>query len=286
MPQTNEFQLTLAPIPVVNLMPKHDQSADCQTYCEASDGHQYAVKQTTDSSVFPFTPFDELFCYDLAKLCGIAVPQYNLLTMPDGSVAFGSVWEASVVANGFASVFNDVMGGGNTFISKQKFIERLSAVYAFDLFVHNEDRHFGNYLVRPTFNSYVMIAMDFSRAWTNLDCPIDRTRNTMKPPYLPEVYISPPHQAKDHGQDSNTKQCARLIWSENNLGPISGGFFFRTLNSLLAISEQQIQSILNRAPDEWCDSARKQEILAWWLSEEKNRRINMIKGAYQNGALV
>jgi hypothetical protein len=279
-------QLSLVPIKVTNLIPKHDVSADCQTYCEANDGYQYAVKQVSDSRVFPFTPFDELFCYELARLCEIAVPQYSLLEMPDKTLAFGSVWEGGAVQDGMKLVFQDVMQGGASFMEKQKLIERLSSIFAFDLFVHNEDRHDGNYLIRPAINAHVLIAMDFSRSWTNLNCPIDRASTIMNPPIMPMLYVSPPHATQYNGQVSNTYRFAKIFWNNQRLGQISGGAFFRTLERLLGIERERIDSILSKVPDSWCSPARKTEILNWWCSSERIDRINHIKGAYQNGLLV
>ncbi|WP_156948399.1 HipA family kinase [Marinobacterium jannaschii] len=277
-------QLSLMPVDVDNLLPKHDESADCQTYCEGIDGHRYAVKQVSDNPALPFTPFDELFCYELARLCSIAVPPYNVLKMPSGELAFGSTWEGGLLSGGLISILKNYEEGGSEVIPTEKLIRHLSAIYAFDLFVHNDDRHFGNYLVRSTHKSYVMLAMDFSRSWNNLNCPVDLSLKIMSPPMLPTIYMSPPHHESNAGNNSNTYIHAKIIWSIFN--QINGGSFFNTLIKLEQITVNVIENILQRVPDEWCSEDRKRAIIRWWDSEFRYKRINKIKGAYQNGILV
>ncbi len=206
--------------------------------------------------------------------------------MPDQSLAFGSVWEGATIDDGFNTVYTDIKKGLDSYLPKQKFIERLSAIYAFDLFVHNEDRHSGNYLFRPSFDTHVMLAMDFSRSWTNLNCPIDRTSAVMNPTRLPMQYISPPHHINQNGNKSNTSLLAGFLWNIQQLGPICGGTFFKTLNLLLELTQMHINSILSKVPEEWCSSKRKDIIRNWWLSGEHINRINIIKGAYEHGTLV
>lgn len=141
MPLDGPRQSTFLPVKVLGFIPKSSDSADCKTYCEGDDGHCYAVKQVADNADLPFTPFDELFCYELAAICNIAIPGYKVLEMPDGSLAFGSIWEGGVLPFDLNYVINSVLAGDNSIMTRSTFEERLSSIFALDLFLHNEDRH-------------------------------------------------------------------------------------------------------------------------------------------------
>ena len=60
------------------------------------------------------------------------------LSFPSGEFAFGSIWDASAHKNPLAVLLGQDPG--------RQVAKILSRAYAFDLFVHNDDRHAGNYL--------------------------------------------------------------------------------------------------------------------------------------------
>ncbi|MBP0047676.1 hypothetical protein H9C73_02920 [Marinobacterium sp. AK62] len=281
--------MDLLPVEVDLVYPKLDNSADCQTNCRGADGNHYAVKLVSDSSRFPFTPFDELFCYELAKQCAIATPPYSIIKMPDESLGFGSTWEGGVIPNGFQRLLGAIGGGHDIPMDKHFLVKQLSAIYAFDLFCFNDDRHFGNYIIKDLGDGRdcAMLAMDFSRSWNNMNCPVDRGLVDMDPSLLPLYYYSPPHDQSVDGQVSNTGRCADILWSPQLLKGMSGAGFFRVLHRLEQISSEIIQGILMKVPDEWCDTDRKERILQWWASSRRIDRINKIKlMGFQHGNLV
>ncbi len=274
----------MIPVEVHTTMPKLDETADCDNYVIGHDSNKYAAKTSTDNPHYPFAPFDELFCYELAKHCSIAVPQYRVLRMPDGSLAFGSMWEGGVLRQGFILALDNYIKGDESKIEGDLLVQRISAVYALDMFVYNEDRHLGNYVVKDTGDRHVLMAMDFGRSWTSLSCPIDRDLNTVRPPVLPFCYLSPPHHTP--GQPSKTFECAQFIWNQSTLGGLNGSSFFSVLNRLDSLPESSIRSILDKVPSEWCGEDRKLAMLSWWLSPDRHKRINAIKLGFQHGTLV
>lgn len=274
----------MLPVQIYTLIPKPDETADCATYGVGSDSNKYAVKQIDDNPNYPFAPFDELFCYELARYCSIAVPQYRIIEMPDSSLAFGSMWEGGVINNGLNTALLNCLNGDESKIERDLLVRQLSAIYAFDLFVHNEDRHAGNYLVKDIGDRHVLLAMDFGRSWNSLNCPIDRTLAVVSPPILPLRYLSPPHPIS--GQDSNTFKIAKLLWNINQLGGLNGAGFFDVLNRLLSLPDTAIMRILDMTPSEWCSDERKESILRWWRSSGRQQRINKIKLGFQHGNLV
>jgi hypothetical protein len=56
----------------------------------------------------------------------------------------------------------------------------LSRIYAFDHFIHNIDRHLGNFLVRGQHTGHAVLANDYSRAWVCNGFPLPSLPMTCK----------------------------------------------------------------------------------------------------------
>ncbi|MCP4596166.1 hypothetical protein [Neptuniibacter sp.] len=278
-----EGTMELLPIEIAYTVPKLDKSADCKAYCIGTDSNKYAVKTTSDNPDYPFAPFDELFCYELARHCGVAVPQYNLLLDKNGQYAFGSAFEGGVVDNGIIAILTEIIKQQIAPEAIDVYIQKLTTIYVLDLFVHNEDRHKDNYLVKDVGGQKALMAMDFGRSWTSLNCPIDRTGD-FSPTRLPFYYLSPPHPTNN--DPSNTWKAAHFIWSPNCLGGLSGKTLFDTLEKLDNLTPNKLRYILRKSPDEWCSEDRKLRIIEWWGSTSFKERIDAIKLGFTNGNLV
>lgn len=295
------MQKNLFPVEVDTEIPPLDSTADCKYYCRGIDSNIYAVKQTSDNPDYPSAPFDELFGYELARAVNIAVPQYNLIKIPFSPwLGFGSVCEGGVIPDGFRLHFSNIIQNQTNASYKELFLKKVSSIYALDLFLCNEDRHPGNYLIKDTMGHHVIMGIDFGRSWTGLDCPVDRNGSTS--PFsnrLPFYYLKPLLAPKsmtpssrlqpivqEKPKKTNTYNIASIIWSRDSLGPLHGGSFFEVLTKIEEMTVSDIQTILNQVPDEWCPPCRKQGIADWWDSEERIKRINKIKLGYQHGTLV
>jgi hypothetical protein len=277
----------LFPIDVDIEIPKLNKSADCASFWMGVDLNTYAVKTLADSVEYPFTPFDEYFCYELAKRCQIAVPNYNLLKLKDGCLGFGSIWEGGVLENGINLAINEFANKQHVKFTSDQLINALSAIYTLDMFVTNEDRHMGNYMVKHNGDSvgtHSLLAMDFGRSWTSVRFPIDLNGNIANSDRYPYNYLSPPYPTPN--KVTATAKNANILWSPNIFGGLSGHAVFRVLNILNSISTKTISNILDGAPDEWCSISRKQTICDWWASDLKTKRIDNLKLRYQNGQLV
>lgn len=276
--------MDMLPLEIEITLPNLTGTADCRTFAIASDTNQYAIKTTTDNPHYPFAPFDELFGYELARHCNIAVPQYKFLRQADGTLAFGSAFEGGVVDNGMIAIKNSILNKKVTPELAQLYIRKISSIYALDLFQHNEDRHDGNYLIKQVLHTATIMAMDFGRSWNSLNCPINRKLQIVNPPQLPLIYRQTSHP--DYNQPSNTLKTAALSWQPHMLGQLSGSAFFETLERIQDLNQRQLQAILDLAPEQWCDTARKRRITEWWHSNALKQRINIIKKGYIDGSLV
>jgi hypothetical protein len=246
-------------ISVVGLDPPSlaTKSADCDFFGTASDGMSYAIKTINGKN--PKAPASELFCYEIASKCGIAVPPYAVLRMKDKTQAFGSRWEGGV--NQDTAVITQIISGA---LPSVLLPERLSAIYAFDYFVGNGDRHPNNYLFQKSLkDKYVVLAFDFSRAWTFHDWP------------LPNALFTPLQQ---------TVVFYKIIQTHQ---PFEEKSAHAVLRALLAIPVSFIRDVVhNKMPASWLDKNKKNAIVKWWSSKELKARIDFLKKGISDGTLL
>jgi len=243
------YQKDLLPIGAVKIYKSTQGTADLQVIVTASNNKDYAVKTTTDGN--GYIPATELFCYELARLIDVPTPSYDLITMRDGQLAFGSVWEGGVHHIEDANQAIDILTGK---IPVRDLNQILSRVYAFDLFINNIDRHFGNYLFRQSYNSLIGLAFDYSRAW----------------------YEVSPYQFESlEDKKSNTQRWHSFIKDYKKYDRQTA---ILTLQSITSISNEKIEKLLQTIPDEWLSDKIKNEIADWWGSQSMSDRISKIMG--------
>ena len=233
--------------------PPVNSSADAAFHGIGENGIEYVIKTVPKT---PHAPAAEWFCHRFADTCGIAVPQTNRLLMADGSEAFGSQWDGAVLDQ---MLVQQVLTGA----LKGNFLdERLSAIYAFDLAVHNVDRHTGNYLFVKGMGSNVMVrAFDFSRAWTVQGWP------------LPALPLAPCHTVNYYRNTSkvhpfNLKAAEKLLDAINKV-PISA-----------------VQSWLADVPGAWQPKTTQNQIVKWWAAGGMKSRTDAIRKGLQNGSYL
>jgi hypothetical protein len=140
----------------------------------------------------------------------------------------------------------------------------LSRILAFDHFVHNDDRHLNNYLVRDTRNGWVVLAFDFSRAWRYHGFPPSRLPFTTR---------------------QNTRKAYRL------LRVLIGDFLDMAavdliLDRLDGITIDTIENIVSLHPRDWLTRAAVDDTIEWWRSAERRRRIRSIRKGIGNGTFL
>ncbi|CAH0649412.1 MULTISPECIES: HipA family kinase [unclassified Pseudomonas] len=242
------YQKRLFPVDILTEYPNNQGSADLQLIVNARDGKDYAVKKPTDGK--GKVPASELVCYELAYRVTIPTPNYAFIRLSDGTLGFGSLWEGGVKK---LSDMHDVMQILKAKIKVNNLKTFLSRLYAFDIFVNNEDRHWGNYLWRQSFdNNFIALAFDFSRACfeTGHDC-----YDALHP-------------------DCNTQDSFMLINLTMNYDRTEA---IACLDQLAAISVEDVEEILENMPAGWLTKAEKKSYTDWWKSQARIDRINTIK---------
>lgn len=140
--------------------PKVQPSADALGEIEADDGHRYFVKD--DANGTPVRASEWIGTH-VAEAVGISAPAAAPIEMLDGRVVFGSR-KVSGAADAVTTRSLLINPGANAQFSPVGLSPVLSAIYALDMFLFNDDRHFGNYITYDDSGVRRMYAFDFSRA--------------------------------------------------------------------------------------------------------------------------
>jgi hypothetical protein len=185
-----------------------------------------------------FLPATEWICSHLAMACGMPVPPVAAVEIPStpGVQYFGSQWTPGAIELAlvpFGSISNPAL---------------FSTTFGFDVFVHNDDRHLGNYLYLLIAGDIVMRIIDFSRAWMHHGWPLpspplDPVCNTMV--YLP-------------------------IWSSFHpyTKPVD------VLQRLRDLPDGWMQDVLAPMPAAWLDDANRLALEQWWSGAARQDRLN------------
>jgi hypothetical protein len=228
-------------------------SADCKQVCRCDDGCDYAIKE---AAVLPTMPHNEWFCAKLAERVGIGTPTCRIVDV-QGIECFGSRWEAGEESDWWNRAFAGP-------ISFPDLAPGISRVFAFDLFVHNEDRHLNNYFVQKQRIGYAVLAMDFGRAWLFSGMP---------PPPLP--------MAPAANTIGDLRKLLRLF------GPfIDSAETDDVCDRLATVTDSEVAGIIASHPSVWINTAQKDQILSWWRSPERQNRITTIRNGIKDGSLL
>lgn len=244
------YQPALFPIEIIETYPANEGSADLNTIGRGRNSKHYAIKTIHDGN--GYVPASEFFCYELARVLSIPTPDFDYLSLNEGKeIAFGSVWEGGV--RGIKND-NDILAILKGEINVQDLNSFFGKVFAFDLFVNNEDRHFGNYIFRDSFNnSRVALAFDFSRAWK----------------------VTGPYEYHCLDASCKTMMCNGLM---QKFGQYDQAAAIEKMEEIRAVSKETIESILDGMHESWMPKEDKDVLLDWWGSKDFHVRIDKLLG--------
>ena len=219
---------TTAPSPFGN-------SADLKIVAIGEDGLDYAVKTGVIAA-------SEFLCYKIYQACGVGVPQYAILEMPDTTFAFGSC----------------VVSGVNDFsvcqpIEKIEWFKAcaliISSICSLDFLVANNDRHEGNFLFICGLNGRkTCLAIDFSRAFLYHSWP------------LPNIW-----------NDANN--TTTMVKGLRNMSAWDSSSASQSLLSASAIQSATWEGWVDSIPDGWLTLDTKSMIRDWWAKGEFQKRL-------------
>lgn len=245
------FQLSAIPIKIISTVPASLGSADADLFGEGDTGIEYCIKTVSKT---PMAPAAEYVCHCLANACGFATAQFDIVQLRDGTLAFGSVWDSTALAQ---QQTMELLAGQ---IPGRGLARNLSRIYALDLFLHNGDRHPGNYLcVKGRTTGYSLKLYDFSRAFTANGWPL---------PLLPlnpgcQTMVTYRQAVKAHPFDLSAANEA--------------------LQKIADTEHSQFKGIVDSTPSTWLNAKTKREVLKWWAGP-KDKRINEIRKGLKDGS--
>lgn len=231
-------QGALFPLRVISHLPAVHLGQQVKVSGFADDGMEWMLKRMAEA---PFLPATEYFCYRTAEACSLPVPHYGILRDLDGSLVFGSRIE-----------------GGLFELSKQPQAEviqliascsgRMSACFAVDLMLGNEDRHFGNFLFRVRADgALACMPIDFGRAWWMTGWP-------PRPVW--------------------TRACRTTTQIDvlKGTGRWSASEALMALGTLTSIPTHAVATWLDVIPAEWLEEEKRSSLLKWWDGPDFHER--------------
>lgn len=236
------MQRRVFPLLITGLQPADLDTARCRHVGHGEDGLSYYIKRCCDG---PRTPCAELICHELAAAINLAVPPSHVAVLSNGEEVFASreegglmeqdVWLRSIV---FGKHPPPSLAG------------HLSAWWAFDLFVHNPDRHVDNFMMRQTNHGTSLIAIDFSEAWHVSAWPL------------------PNELGPCHTTDTRSLLRGRF--------PLDRGRFEQVLDRVGKLPDDWLSEVLSHVPVRWLDATLKAHMEGWW-KQDRHSRIDRIR---------
>lgn len=203
--------------------------------------HRWLCKGQSKNRLIPAS---EWICSHLASACGLPVPPVAVVAMSSNLdiFYFGSQWQGGAIT--FPDAFMRGVSNPEVFLD----------TYAVDLFVHNTDRHYDNYLYLDLAGDVVAKVIDFSHAlmvmgWPLPDLPMNACHTTECITY----FLSHLEQRGDTSK--------KIISSIENL---PSGWMAETIKSL---------------PESWLTIKERDELHHWWVSPNRQHRLDMAQSS-------
>jgi hypothetical protein len=193
-----------------------------------------------DQSKNDWLPLVEYLAQRLASRCGLLVPECFAVVLEAApeTTYFGSQWEGGA---------EDYSPG---IVRKVTNKDEFSRIFAFDLLIHNVDRHLNNYLYLQLAGDTVVKAMDHSRSWWFSGWPLP------SPP-------PPVHTA--------TVACWGHWTTE---APWNRAAADEVLAAWRSVTQDDVRDILEVAPASWVLNNRREQLLDWWGSADWTKRTD------------
>lgn len=196
---------------------------------------KYGLRLATDAH--PLLPITEWVCHHLCLKCGIPCPDFQVVTRKHSDErTFGSKWELNC-----DQFIMDEVTEQQAALWMMDTLNDVAAIYALDCFLPNDDRHMGNFLFRRS-PSRRAVAFDWDHVRLFDPWPLMNGSNTLQ----------------------------MLDWLAKS-GLLVLPRWHRTLDLLSSITDNELRTMLDSAPDSWCSVSEKDRLQAWWKSHSAAR---------------
>ena len=237
--------------------PPKTVTADSLGEVEADDQFRYFVKGDAHGKLVRAS---EWLGTHIAEEVRISAPTPMPIELLDGTIVFGSRSIAGVSDFAITVAYLTTPTLANTSRPATGLQAVLSATYALDLFIFNDDRHAGNYLSIDDNGTRRFYTFDFSRAvfwqwpWNHF------------PPATCNTRVVGGMLRRLHGFDVSAAVA--------------------TLDRLAALPIETLKGFINRMPPDWLPEPVRSEFITWWSSPDRQQRIDTIKRGIADGSLL
>lgn len=208
---------------------------------EESTQDRYLCK---DQSKVSWLPLIEWVAQKLARKCCLLVPDCFTVELEanPGVIMFGSKWEGGA---------EEYSPGIIPMVTNKP---QFSSIYAFDLLIHNVDRHLNNYLYLQLAGDTVVKAMDHSRCLWTSGWPLP----------------SPPPDLASNTMLGRGRWIVEAGWDKIAATAV--------VDKWKAISKLEIIEIVDSAPSAWVEPQKRKELVEWWGTADWLNRADFVAG--------
>ncbi|CAI0874006.1 Uncharacterized protein related to capsule biosynthesis enzymes [Serratia plymuthica] len=258
------IQEPLLSLEVVSMRPALGGTAHLKNTVIASDGLEYAVKSVNDGETSELKglpnpkqiPASEWLCTRLGEMCGLPTPPCRVIyCAATDEYFFGSRYDLAA-----SSRPEDEVNFASSLMAQSPILRKqVWAIYAFDQFVFNIDRHLKNYLYTKNRDGDVTVqAFDFSLAAMVMGWP-NKTGDGLIPP----GYHTTNYWSSVKSLTYNDKTCRDSA--------------IQILDKLSSVNTEDIERIFLEMPGQWINPLHKNALTSWWGSPGRDDRVSAVK---------
>lgn len=258
------IQEPLLSLEVESMRPVLGGTAHLKNTVIASDGLEYAVKsifdgETSDLKGLPNPrqiPASEWLCTRLGEMCGLPTPICRVIyDKATDQHFFGSRYDLAA-----SSKPQDEINFASALMSPSSILRKqVWAIYAFDQFVYNIDRHLGNYLYTKNRNGDITVqAFDFSLAAMVMGWP-----NKVGSSLMPLGYNT----------TNNWNSIKAMTYTDSTCRDSA----VKIIDNMSKINVDDIERIFLEMPGSWINPLHREALTTWWAGSGKNERLSSVR---------
>jgi len=237
--------------------PQATPSADSLGEVEADDHHRYYIKG--DAHGRPVRASEWISTY-IAEEVHIGAPAPMVIERLNGDVVFGSRRIAGVADTTVTAAYLMAPTASNVSPASSGLASILSGIYALDMFLHNDDRHLGNYLSIDDNGVRRFYAFDFSRA----------------------LFWSWPWNGFP-SKGCNTRKCGEILRA---LHGFDIGAAAAIIDRISSLAPKTVEAFVKSMPADWLTEPRRSEFSDLWKNGEWQKRLDALRVGINDGSLL
>jgi hypothetical protein len=249
-------QLNLLPLKTVVEIPNSTGTADAWGEVLAEDSQTYIVKATRGGNRIPAS---EWVAAHIAEAVNMPCPTPKIVQLQNGDLLFGSRVVSGLADKTETTAILTSKSVGAGARAMPGLTSVLSAIYAFDVFTNNVDRHVENYLsvLENGCRKFYLIDLGRSLFWDNF------------------TQFPGPHH--------NTVAVGRTIRQRHGFDLDAA---LRVLDRFAQLAPERIIGFMRSMPKEWMPDDEQEAFIKWWANGARQERIVKLRKGLSHGSLL